>query len=158
MLSALTSSHPLCCSALGSSPTATQDRFAPGSSVGLLEFGAFSSGGFRSRFVLDLIAVADDHCCLCLAIAVIRFGDRIQSRSPPGKHWAPFVRGCVPAGSDPGHNKGRLANHNAVKTKLCEALVDCARPSKVAFLFLAWHPARPTHHFSIPVIATVFQA
>ena len=37
---------------------ATQDRFAPGSSVGLLEFGAISSGGFRSRFVLNLITAA----------------------------------------------------------------------------------------------------
>ncbi len=43
---------------------ATQDRLAPGSSVGLIEFGAFSSVGFRSRFVLDLIVVADDQCCL----------------------------------------------------------------------------------------------
>ena len=94
---------------------ATQDRFAPGSSVELVEFGAFSSAGFHSRFVLDLIVVADDHCCLYPAIAVIRFGDRIQSRSPPGKHWAPFVRGCVPACSDPGHDKGRLANHGAVQ-------------------------------------------
>ena len=39
---------------------ATQDRFAPGSSVELVEFGAFSSAGFHSRFVLDLIVVADD--------------------------------------------------------------------------------------------------
>jgi hypothetical protein len=101
---------------------ATKGRFAPGSSVGLLEFGAFSSVGFRSRFVLDLIAVADDHYCLCLAIAVIRFGDRIQSRSPPGKHWAPFVRGCVPACSDPGHDKGRLANHGAVKPSFARSL------------------------------------
>ena len=43
---------------------ATQDRFAPGSSVGLLEFGAFSSAELHSRFVLGLIVVADDHCCL----------------------------------------------------------------------------------------------
>ena len=97
---------------------ATQDRFAPGSSVELVEFGAFSSAGFHSRFVLDLIVVADDHCCLYPATAVIRFGDRIQSRSPPGKHWAPFVRGCVPAGTDPGHDKGRLANHDAVNQAL----------------------------------------
>lgn len=59
--------------------------------------------------MLDLITMADDHCCLYQAIAVIRFSDRIQFRSPPGKHWAPFVRGCVPACSDPGHDKGRLA-------------------------------------------------
>ena len=118
----MTSSRPLCCSASGSSPTATQDRFAPGSSVGLLEFGAFSSAEFHSLLVLDLITVADDHCCLCPATAVIRFGDRIQSRSPPGKHGAPFVRGCVPAGSDPGHDKGRLANHGAVQPSVARRL------------------------------------
>ena len=101
---------------------ATQDRFAPGSSVGLLEFGAISSGGFRSRFVLNLITAADDHYCLCQAIVVIRLGDRIQSRSPPGKHWAPFVRGCVPTASDPGHDKGRLANHGAVKPSFARSL------------------------------------
>ena len=101
---------------------ATQDRFAPGSSVELFEFGAFSSAGFHSRFVLDLIVVADDHCCLCQTTAVIRFGDRIQSRSPPGKHWAPFVRGCVPVASDPGHDKGRLANHGAVKPSFARSL------------------------------------
>lgn len=101
---------------------ATQGRCAPGSSVGLLEFGAFSSAEFYSRFILDLITVADDHCCLCQAIAVIRFSDRIQSRSPPGKHWAPFVRGCVPIASDPGHDKGRLANHCAVKPSFARSL------------------------------------
>lgn len=94
---------------------ATQDRFAPGGSVGLIEFGAFSYAEFHSSLVLDLITVADDHCCLYPAIAVIRFGDRIQFRSPPGKNGAPFVRGCVPTGSDPGHDKGRLANHGAVQ-------------------------------------------
>jgi hypothetical protein len=78
--------------------------------------------GIHSRFVLDLIVVADDHCCLYQAIAVIRFGDRIQSRSPPGKHWAPFVRGCVPACSDPGHDKGRLANHCAVQPSFARSL------------------------------------
>lgn len=66
----------------------------------------------------DLIVAADDHCCLLQAIAVIRFGDRIQSRSPPGKYWAPFVRGCVPAYSDLGHDKGRLANRDAVNPVL----------------------------------------
>ena len=101
---------------------ATQDRFAPGSSVGLLEFGAFCSAEFHSRFVLDRINVADDHCCPCQAAAVIRYGDRIPSRSPPGKHWAPFVRGCVPACSDPGHDKGRLVNHGAVKSSFARSL------------------------------------
>lgn len=68
--------------------------------------------------MLDLITVADDHCCLYQAIVVIRFSDRIQFRSPPGKHWAPFVRGCAPACSDPGHDKGRLAKRDAVNKVL----------------------------------------
>ena len=42
------------------------------------------------------------------AAGVIRFGDDDQLRCPPAKHWAPFVRGCVPENSDPGHDKGRL--------------------------------------------------
>jgi hypothetical protein len=53
------------------------------------------------------------------------------------------VRGCVPVGSDPGHDKGRLANHDAVN-QVCEELVDCVRPSKVAFLFLAWPAPGPS--------------
>ena len=118
LASHLTLSHRLCCSSSGASPMATQDRLAPGSSVGLSEFGALFSVDSCSHFVLDLIVVADDHCCRCQATAVIRFSDRIQPRSPPGKHWAPFVRGCVPAGSDPGHDKGRLANHDAVNQAL----------------------------------------
>ena len=112
----LTLSRRLCCSSFGASPMATQDRLAPGSSVELSEFGALFSVESCSHFVLDLIVVADDHCCLSQAIAVIRCDARTQPRCPPGKHWAPFVRGCVPAGSDPGHDKGRLANQNAVKT------------------------------------------
>ena len=106
--------------------------------------------------MLDLIVVADDPCCLYQAIAVIRFDAHIQPRRPPGKYWAPFVRGCVPVGFDPGHDKGRLANHDVVN-QLCEEPFDCARPSKVAFLFLAWPPPGPSSLFFSPLIATVFQ-
>jgi len=149
--------HPLCCSASGSSPTATQDRFAPGSSVGLVEFGAFSSAEFRSRFVLDLITVADDHCCLYQAIAVIRFSDRIQPRSPPGKHWAPFVRGCVPAGSDPGHDKGRLANHGAVKPGFARSLSTAL--DRQRWLFSSSPGTKPglLFMFFIPEFSTEFR-
>ena len=155
--SALTSSRPLCFSASGSSPMATQDRLAPGSSVGLLEFGAFSSAEFHSRFVLDLIVVADDHCCLYPAIAVIRFGDRIQSRSPPGKHWAPFVRGCVPACSDPGHDKGRLVNHGAVKPSFTRSLSTASDRQRWLFSSSPGTPSGPLFTFFSPVTATVFR-
>lgn len=155
--SALTSSHPLCCSASGSSPTATQDRFAPGSSVELLEFGAFSSAELHSRFVLDLIVVADDHCCLCQAIAVIRLGDSIQPRSPPGKHWAPFVRGCVPACSDPGHDKGRLANHDAVKPSFARSLSTAQDRQRWLFSSSPGDPSGSLFIFFIPVTATEFR-
>ena len=153
----MTSSHPLCCSASGSSPTATQDRFAPGSSVGLLEFGAFSSAEFHSHFVLDLIVVADDHCCLCQAIAVIRFDDRIQSRSPPGKHRAPFVRGCVPACSDPGHDKGRLANHGAVQPSVARRLSTAEDRQRWLFSSTPGTPPGPLFTVFNPVTAIVFR-
>jgi hypothetical protein len=91
--------------------------------------------------------VADDHWCFCQAIAVIRFDDRIQPRSPPGKHWAPFVRGCVPAYSDPGHNKGRLANHDAVKPSFARSLSTASDRQRWLFCSSPGPPARPTLHF-----------
>lgn len=135
----------------------TQDRFAPGSSVGLLEFGAFSSAEFHSRFMLDLIVVADDRWCLCQASAVIRYGDHIQSRSPPGKHWAPFVRGCVPAYSDPGHDKGRLANHGAVKSSFARSLSTASDRLRWLFLSSPGTPPGLLFTFSRPVTATEFR-
>jgi hypothetical protein len=105
-----------------------------------------------------LIVAADDHCCHTATAVVIRFGGRIQFRSPPAKHWAPFVRGCVPVRSDPGHDKGRLANRYAVK----QALRGAFRLHKIVKggfslprLALA---SGPLFTFFIPVIATVFQA
>jgi hypothetical protein len=58
------------------------------------------------------------------------------------------VRGCVPDHSDPGHDKGRLANPDAAKRGVARGLLRCARPSEVAFLFLARHSAGLTFHFS----------
>ena len=135
---------------------ATQDRLAPGSSVGLVEFGAFSSLEKLSHVVLDLIVVADDRYCLHQAIAVIRSRDRIQLRSPPEKHWAPFVRGCVPACSDPGHDKGRLANRYAVKQALRGAL-RLRNTVKGGFSFPRLAPPGRLFIYFIPVIATVFR-
>ena len=126
---------------------ATQDRFAPGSSVELFEFGAFSSAEFSSRFLLDLIVVADDHCCLYPAIAVIRFGDRIQSRSPPGKEGGTLCARMRASMFRPRPRQGSVGESWRSSTKCCEALVDCVRPPKVAFLFLAWRPVRLTLHF-----------
>lgn len=157
MPSALTSSFSLCCSAFGSSPTATQDRCAPGSSVELVEFGAFSINGISFLFVLDLINMADDRCCLCQATAVIRHGDHIQPRSPPGKHWAPFVRGCVPACSDPGHDKGRLANHGAVKSSFVRRLSTTSDRLRWLFCSSPGTPPGPLFTFFTPVTATVFR-
>ena len=143
----MTSYCPLCCSSFGSPPTATQDRLAPGSSVKLFEFGVSSSAGSRSRFLLDLIVVADDHCCLYPAIAVIRFCDRIQSRSPPGKEGGTLCARMRASMFRPRPRQGSVGESWRSSTKCCEALVDCVRPSKVVFFFLAWHPVRPTLHF-----------
>ncbi len=157
MSTALTSAFPLCCSTFGSSPTATQDRFAPGSSVGLLEFGAFSINGITFLFVLDLIIVADDRCCIYQQSAEIRYGDRIHSRSPPGKHWEPFVRGCVPAYSDPGHDKGRLANHGAVKSSFARSLSTASDRLRWLFYSSPRTPLGPLFIFFSPIISTVFR-
>lgn len=78
-------------------------------------------------------------------------------RSPPAKHWAPFVRGCVPVRSDPGHDKGRLANRYAVKQALRGAfrLREIVKGGfSLPRLALA---SGPLFTFFIPVIATVFQ-
>jgi len=83
---------------------------------------------------------------------VIRFGGHIQCRHPPAKHWVPFVLGCVPIHSDPGHDKGRLANRDVVRRGLARRpFHHCAGPSEVAFLFLARRSAGPALHFFIPV-------
>ena len=108
------------------------------------------------HYMLDLIVVADAPCCLCQAIAVIRFDAHIQPRRPPGKYWAPFVRGCVPVGSDPGHDKGRLANHDAVNQALRGA-VRLRKTVKGGFSLPRLAPAGPLFTFFSPLIATVFQ-
>ncbi|MCY1423612.1 hypothetical protein D9M71_393280 [compost metagenome] len=91
------------------------------------------------------------------AIAVIRFGDRIQPRSPPGKHWAPFVRGCVPAGSEPGHDKGRLANHDAVKSGFARSCSTAKDRQRWLFCSAPGKASGPFFTFFMPVIAAVFQ-
>ena len=100
-----------CCSACAS-PVAAGNPKTDSLRAGRSDFRVRSPllFGIFSRVVRERIVEADDRCRLLQVPAVIRFGGRIQFRSPPAKHWAPFVRGCAPAASDPGHDKGRLTN------------------------------------------------
>lgn len=82
------------------------------------------------------VSKVDDPCGLCQVSGVIRFGDDAQHRCPPAKHWAPFVRGCVPVDFGPGHDKGRLFQVDRQR-RFCDGLRCQVTGSRVVQLFLA---------------------
>ena len=91
-----------------------------------------------------------------LLVASLLFSD-VYKRQPPGKHWAPFVRGCVPACSDPGHDTGRLANHGAVKSSFARSLSTAYDRQRWLFSSSPGTPPGALFTFFSPVTTTIFR-